>query len=64
MRNLIKLKKIKEYLKIEKLYIPATTVSALCNLTKTCSIKPTSVQACRFLTLLRNIAIKTLHISA
>lgn len=29
-----------------------------------CSINPTSVQACRFLTLFRKIAIKTLQISA
>lgn len=45
-------------------YLPATTVSARCNRIKTCSINPTSVQACRFRTLLRKIAMNTLHISA
>lgn len=43
---------------------PATTVSARCNRTKTCSINPTSVQACKLRTLFRKIAINTLHISA
>lgn len=45
-------------------YLPATTVSARCNRIKTCSIKPTSVHACKLRTLLRNIAMNTLQISA
>lgn len=45
-------------------YIPATTVSARCRRTKTCSMSPTSVHACKLRTLLRKIAMNTLHISA
>lgn len=52
------------YTYLYKTYSPATTVSARCNRIKTCSISPTSVQACKLRTLLRNIAMKTLHISA
>lgn len=46
------------------LHLPATTVSARCNRIKTCSINPTSVHACKLRTLLRKIAMNTLHISA
>ena len=45
-------------------YIPATTVSARGSLCKTWCMRPTSVQAWRFRTLLRRIAINTDHISA
>lgn len=44
--------------------IPATTVSARCSRTKTCSISPTSVHACRLRTLFRRMAMNTLQISA
>lgn len=43
---------------------PATTVSASVSLTRTCSMRPTSVHACRLRTLFRRIAMNTLHISA
>jgi hypothetical protein len=43
---------------------PATTVSACDSLASTCSMRPTSVQACRLRTLFRRIAMKTLQISA
>lgn len=45
-------------------YIPATTVSARWSRTNTCSMSPTSVHACKLRTLLRKIAMNTLHISA
>lgn len=44
--------------------LPATTVSERCRRTSTCSIRPTSVQACRLRTLFRRIAMNTLQISA
>lgn len=46
------------------IYLPATTVSARDNRCRTCSMRLTSVHACKFLTLFLKIAIKTLHISA
>lgn len=44
--------------------LPATTVSARDKRCKTCSMRLTSVHACRFRTLFLKIAINTLHISA
>lgn len=49
---------------ILNIYLPATTVSARDNRCRTCSMRLTSVHACKFLTLFLKIAIKTLHISA
>jgi hypothetical protein len=50
--------------KIREDSLPATTVSACDSLANTCSMRPTSVQACRLRTLFRRIAMNTLHISA
>lgn len=57
-------KKTRHFFISYRIHLPATTVSARCNRIRTCSIKPTSVHACKLRTLLRNIAMKTLHISA
>lgn len=46
------------------IHLPATTTSAFLSLLRTCSIRPTSVQACKFRTLFLKMAMKTLHISA
>ena len=43
---------------------PATTVSARDNRSSTCSMRLTSVHACKFRTLFLKIAMNTLHISA